>query len=128
MISIALVVTALAVIVLILAFIMDSVFLGAIAIIIGTVSINVYLDGTPEHQAQVKADAIAAQKAAIPHVIRDVDGCKVYAFTAGGHEHYYTRCAESVTTERFYTVPVPCGKACTRQEPRSEVIVTSKGP
>jgi hypothetical protein len=73
--------------------------------------------------AQEKQKAIAAQAAAIPHVIRDVDGCKVYAFASGGMEHYYTRCGATVTTERNYTVNKQCGKTqCT--ERKQETIVT----
>jgi hypothetical protein len=64
-------------------------------------------------QAQEKADAT-------PHVIREADGCKVYAFKSGGSYHYFTRCGSTVTTERTYTEN--CGKNCTRQ--KSEVIVT----
>jgi hypothetical protein len=46
--------------------------------------------------AQAKADAT-------PHVIREADGCKVYAFKSGDW-HYFTRCDSTVTTERHYQV------------------------
>ncbi|HVM91357.1 MAG TPA: hypothetical protein VMT67_01025 [Terriglobales bacterium] len=45
----------------------------------------------------------AAQEAAErqPHVIREADGCKVYAFKANDSLHYFTRCSNStVATER----------------------------
>lgn len=49
---------------------------------------------------QAKRAAEAAQEAAnrIPHVIREADGCKVYAFESGGRFHYFTRCPDSHTT------------------------------
>lgn len=33
-----------------------------------------------------------------PHVIREVDGCKVYAFESERSNHYFTRCPNSTTT------------------------------
>jgi hypothetical protein len=33
-----------------------------------------------------------------PHVIREADGCKVYAFEAGARWHYFTRCPDSRTS------------------------------
>lgn len=38
------------------------------------------------------------RKEATPHVVRETDGCKVYAFKSGGRDHYFTRCPESRTT------------------------------
>lgn len=70
-----------------------------------------------DQQAEFKAQKRAA---ATPHVIREADGCKVYAFASAGRTHYFTRCGSTVTTER--TGSESCGKACTR--PTSEVIVT----
>ena len=63
-------------------------------------------------QAQERADAT-------PHVIREADGCKVYAFKSGDW-HYFTRCGSTVTTERNWTEN--CGKACVKH--KSETIVT----
>lgn len=58
------------------------------------------------------------QAAATPHVIREADGCKVYAFFSGGRDHYFTRCPDSkTTTESSYTVN--CGKNCNRTEVES---------
>lgn len=43
--------------------------------------------------------------AKVPRVIREADGCKVYAFKDGDRWHYFTRCPNSqVTTESSYTV------------------------
>lgn len=72
-----------------------------------------------------KEQAEQDRKAATPHIIREADGCKVYAFKTD-REHYFTRCAATataaatVTTETNYTVA--CGKNCRREE--SDVIVT----
>lgn len=33
-----------------------------------------------------------------PHVIREADGCKVYAWKSGEHFHYFTRCPNATTT------------------------------
>ena len=58
-------------------------------------------------QAEAAEEAERAQRRAaarIPHVIREADGCKVYAFDDGGRTHYFTRCGnESVTTESSWT-------------------------
>lgn len=49
-----------------------------------------------DREAQERADAT-------PHVIREADGCKVYAFKSGDW-HYFTRCSDgSVTTERNWS-------------------------
>jgi hypothetical protein len=59
-----------------------------------------------------------------PHIVREVDSCKVYAWRDDGGRgttHYFTRCPNSVvTTERNYTEQ--CGKNCTRH--KTETIVT----
>lgn len=34
-----------------------------------------------------------------PHVIREVDDCKVYAFKVNQHYHYFTRCPKDTTTD-----------------------------
>lgn len=34
-----------------------------------------------------------------PHVIREVDGCKIYAFKVGTKYHYFTRCPKETTTD-----------------------------
>lgn len=89
----------------------------------------VFMETRPEKVAERAAAAEAERRAAIPHVIREVDGCKVYAFNAGGHTHYFTRCGSNVTTTRHYTEKVSskCGKStCTKDVPRQETIVTEE--
>lgn len=74
---------------------------------------------SPEGQARKKQRELEYQRAATPHVIRQADGCKVYAFTTD-REHYFTRCGSTVTTETNWLKS--CGKNCTKQE--SDTIVT----
>ncbi len=64
---------------------------------------------------------IAEQEAreAQPHVIREYDGCKVYAFKTD-RVHYYTKCGLTTTTESSRSVS--CGKNCSKTE--VETIVT----
>lgn len=38
-----------------------------------------------------------------PHIIREADGCKVYAFESGGRWHYFTRCpGDRTVTDTSY--------------------------
>lgn len=62
-----------------------------------------YQGTTPEHLAEVEADRRASaereRKERTPHVIREADGCKVYAWKGGeGRYHYFTRCPDSHTS------------------------------
>jgi hypothetical protein len=67
-----------------------------------------------------RARAAGRLAAATPHVIRETDGCKVYAFERDNTDHYFTRCGDTVTTERNYTQS--CGKGCVKH--KQETIVT----
>lgn len=53
-----------------------------------------------EHERKQEAQRQADRQ---PRVIREVDGCKVYAFKTGDW-HYFTRCGSTVTTDRHYQV------------------------
>jgi hypothetical protein len=69
-----------------------------------------------ERHAQERADAT-------PHVIREADGCKVYAWKGDGW-HYFTKCPNStVQTDRHYTEQ--CGKGCTRNKVESITTTTN---
>jgi hypothetical protein len=73
-----------------------------------------YQDSEKSRREQERLDAT-------PHVIREADGCKVYAFKSGDNWHYFTRCADgTVTTERNYSERH--GKTTVH---KSETIVTS---
>ena len=52
-----------------------------------------------ERAAQAEQDA----KDAVPRVIREIDGCKVYAFKSQEKWHYFTRCPANTTTDRNYS-------------------------
>jgi hypothetical protein len=58
---------------------------------------------TEWYKESKRQEAIQEQRDRTPHVIREADGCKVYAFKGDGW-HYFTRCGETVTTERTYQV------------------------
>ncbi len=76
---------------------------------------------TPEEKAAKWAQEAAQRRAReTPHVVREADGCKVYAFERGGRDHYFTRCPATTDTET--TWKESCGKNCTRQ--KAENIVT----
>ena len=69
------------------------------------------------HEAQEKVEAT-------PHVIREADGCKVYAFKSGGLYHYFTRCPEGTTTEGHHQETTGSGKNA-RTKDVSETITVS---
>jgi hypothetical protein len=91
--------------------------IGIMGILFFGVRACVNSDWSRANDARNEAEARARQT---PHVIREADGCKVYAFERGGVEHYFTRCGEQVSTERNYKEA--CGKGCTKQ--KQETIVT----
>lgn len=65
---------------------------------------------------EAENDRRAAARAT-PHVIRvSTDGCKVYAFEAGGSDHFFTRCADQTVTTRNYTVSCGKNQTCKRTE------------
>lgn len=81
-----------------------------LALVIGVVSCN-RSEWYQEGERQRDAEQAAKDKAeATPRVIREADGCKVYTFKAGGHWHYYTRCASSTVTESHRTESTGSGK------------------
>lgn len=84
---------------------------------------------TPEakaaEEAREKAERDLAQRERTPHIIREADGCKVYALKAGESWHYFTRCPNAtVTTDRTYQRCTGSGKS-RRCESAVESIVTS---
>lgn len=50
------------------------------------------------NQQQKRERAERERREQTPHVIREADGCKVYAFKSGDRYHYFTRCPDSRTT------------------------------
>ena len=85
-----------------------------------------YQGTTPAHLAEVaaedKARAAREERERTPHVIREADGCKVYAWKGGDRYHYFTRCPNSrTTTQQNYQECTGSGKQRTCKE-MSEVI------
>lgn len=50
------------------------------------------------HQTYMREQAAKERAERQPHVIREADGCKVYAFKSGDRWHYFTRCPYSQVT------------------------------
>lgn len=70
------------------------------------------------YQESVRERKALEHREQTPHVVREADGCKVYAFKSGDRYHYFTRCPDSTaTTESSYSVG--CGKGCSRTETES---------
>lgn len=55
-------------------------------------------DALDKEAAERRAKAAAERREQTPHVVREADGCKVYAFKSEGRHHYFTRCPDSRTT------------------------------
>jgi len=98
-------------------------FLALVAVF-GLVVFGINSCQSSDWYKQQEKDRIARERAEqTPHVVREADGCKVYAFKSGDRYHYFTRCPENRTaTESSYTVQ--CGKNCTRTE--TETIEVTK--
>lgn len=72
------------------------------------------------NQEILRKEAARYEADRTPHVIREADGCKVYAFMSDGRWHYFTRCQSMTTTETTRTEK--CGKNCTKEV--SEFVTT----
>ena len=66
---------------------------------------------SPEQLEETRKAEIAERT---PHVYSKVDGCTVYIWNNGGHNHYFTKCdnTNKVVTESNHTES--CGKACSK--------------
>jgi hypothetical protein len=84
-------------------------------VVIGIVSCN----DSEWYKKDQAEKAEAAKRRATPHVIREADGCKVYAFETD-REHYFTRCGSTVSTETNWSQS--CGKSCSKK--MSDTITT----
>lgn len=57
-----------------------------------------------------------------PHVVREADGCKVYAFKSGERWHYFTRCPNAHTvTDTAYEHCTGSGKSRSCKELHSSI-------
>lgn len=77
----------------------------AFTILFGAGALHTSSDGWKAARAEDDARNAAREAAERqPHVIREADGCKVYAFKVDGRYSYFTRCKDTTTTESSYTV------------------------
>lgn len=88
-----------------------------------------YQGTTPAHLAEVEADRRAAaereRKERTPHVVREADGCKVYAWKGGDRYHYFTRCPDSRTsTQQNWQECTGTGKHRTCKDMTETIEVT----
>ena len=98
-----------------------AIFLFCTVVIFGIKSCadsDLYKASKAANQAQEAADAR-------PRVIREVDGCKVYAFKSDNW-HYFTRCPAETTTDTGRTVITRSGKT-TQSHVEYDSIVTTNG-
>lgn len=71
------------------------------------------------YRKEQRAKELAEQT---PHVIREADGCKVYAFKSGDRWHYFTRCPSSSTvTDTTFEVCTGSGKTRSCHEEHSSI-------
>ena len=74
-----------------------------------------------------RAQAERERREATPHVVREADGCKVYAFKhVGGRYHYFTRCGSTTTTSSSWESCNTSGKA--RSCEHEEIEVQNERP
>ena len=87
----------------------------------------IYRYNTDEEWAKERAAEEAAKVAQrraneTPHVVREADGCKVYAFLSGDRWHYFTRCPNAVTvTDTAYEQCTGSGKSRSCKEVHSSI-------
>lgn len=98
-----------------------------IAIIVAVIGGCVKHESTPEYKAQKVHEEEAKKALLVPHVIREVDGCKVYRWrnSDSDHFHYFTKCPLDVTTEASRTESRRSGKS-TIYETKTETIKTER--
>ena len=87
------------------------VFFIVVAIGWGIFMLFINATKTPEQREEMRKAEIAERT---PHVYSKVDGCTVYIWNNGGHNHYFTKCdnTNKVVTESNHTES--CGKACSK--------------
>ncbi len=81
---------------------------------------------TPETKAVKAAEEKARKDERVrqetPHVVREADGCKVYAFKSRDRWHYFTRCPNATTvTDTAYEECTGSGKNRTCKELHSSI-------
>lgn len=74
--------------------------------------------------AEERAKVEERRRQETPHVVREADGCKVYAFKSGDRWHYFTRCPNAVTvTDTAYEHCTGSGKTRSCKELHDSIEV-----
>lgn len=76
------------------------------------------------HAAEKAAQEALRKANETPHVIREADGCKVYAFLSGDRYHYFTRCKDQTTTDTSWEECRQSGKSRICETKTESVTVT----
>lgn len=79
-------------------------------------------------QASERARAERERREATPHVVREADGCKVYAFKAHERYHYFTRCGSTTTTSSSWESCNTSGKVRSCKREHGEIEVQNERP
>ena len=76
-----------------------------------------------------RAIAERERRESTPHVVREADGCKVYAFKHGGDRyHYFTRCGSTTTTSSSWESCNTSGKVRSCKREHEEIEVQNERP
>ena len=79
-------------------------------------------------QAGGRAIAERERRESTPHVVREADGCKVYAFKAQERYHYFTRRGSTTTTSSGRESCDTSGKARSCRREHEEIEVQNERP
>ena len=103
-------------------------FIGCLVLIIGKQVYNRYdPEWIAENAAEERARYEERVRQETPHVVREADGCKVYAFKSGDRWHFFTRCPNSTTnTDTAYEVCTGSGKTRSCKEEHSSIQTVTK--
>ena len=84
---------------------------------------NTDVEWIAERAAEERSKQAERVRQETPHVIREADGSKVYAFKSVGRWHYFTRCpGEVVTTDTAYEQCTGSGKSRSCKELHESIV------
>ena len=79
-------------------------------------------------RAGERAIAERERRESTPHVVREADGCKVYAFKAQERCHYFTRCGSTTTTSSSWESCNTSGKVRSCKREHEEIEAQNERP
>lgn len=82
-------------------------------------------EAVAENQAREEKKQAQAAADRQPRVIREVDGCKVYAFKEG-QWHFFTKCPATTTTDRTYESCRQSGKQRICENKTEQIVTENK--